>query len=326
MTRFLAAACVLLVLAAELVSRFVFGLGDPPLFVLDPSIEYYYKPSRTYRRFGHTVSINSHSMRSPEFPSRRVDPRELRVMVVGDSIVTGGARIDQHELATSLLAPMLQRDTGRPVIVGNIAAASWGVPNQLAFLRRFGLFDADIVIVVLNSGDVDDVPGLEPLGYAWPTSTPLLALQEPVRRLTERYAPVLAERLGTVTPSRALTEDRKEVVRKAVTDLVSLVRSGPRPAVIGAVMYHARSELAGPCPGLDELQRTLAALNVPTWSSKASAAQPGLTDDPALFLSGDPVHPSALGHARLADVLRAAADVLAGQGQDPSAPPPNRDP
>lgn len=300
------------IVGLELVARFVVGLGDPPLFQLDPEIEYLYRPSREYHEFHHTIRINSASMRSEEMPPKKADPSDLRVLVIGDSIVTGGAKVDQSELATELLGPMLEETFGRKTLVGNIAAGSWGVPNQLAYVRRFGLFEADVVLLVLNSGDVDDVPGLEGIGSSWPTSTPWLALQEPAGRMFERFATSAAVQLGLVIPPRQSLGDRTGQVRDSLRSLVEFIRASREkdPPRIGAVLYRRRSELGAPSvPGLDSLRDQLKTLDVRTWSSEGPGMLPGFSDDPALFQK-DQVHPTAAGQQRLANVLfRATVDL-----------------
>jgi hypothetical protein len=97
----------LLLVIAEVSSRVFLGLGDPPLFVSDPKIEYIYKPFSTYERFGHLVSFNRYSMRNQEFNIHKHDKNELRVMVIGDNVINGGAQVDQKDLATTLLSARL---------------------------------------------------------------------------------------------------------------------------------------------------------------------------------------------------------------------------
>lgn len=304
-------ALLLAVVAAEVVARVKYGLGDPPLLDLVPDIEYVYKPSRTYHYLHHTVAINSHSMRSGEFPAKKSDPRELRVLVIGDSIVTGGGRIDQDELATERLRASLAKELGRPVVVGNVACGSWGPPNQLAYVEKFGLFDADVVLIVLNSGDADDVPGLEALGAAWPQSTPVLALQEPLRRVLERAWPRMAERLGLLIPGHAPGYDeRVAIAGEALRGLVA--RAQAAGARVGVVQYWTFHELrGGPDPGHDVLRRELGETTAAVWQCGGDGASGvKFTADRSLFLPGDDVHPSAAGQARLGEVLDACVRKL----------------
>ena len=145
------ASLFVLVGLLEAYARVVLGLGDPPLWMADPEIEYLPQPAKSYLRFGKRISYNAYSMRSRDFPRTKVNPDELRVLVVGDSVINGGAQTDQQALATTLLENKLAESLDRPVLVANIAAGSWGPPNILAYLRRFGLFDADVVVIVLTA-------------------------------------------------------------------------------------------------------------------------------------------------------------------------------
>jgi lysophospholipase L1-like esterase len=171
----------LLFIAGELFARFYLGLGDPPLSEADPQMEYLFKPDQNCRRFGNHIKYNHYSMRSDDFPLHKSQPTELRVMVIGDSIINGGVLSDQAGTCTSLLQQKLTADLHRPVIVGNISAGSWGPPNELAYLKKFGLFDADILVIVLSSHDYADAPTFDPIvgvNSSWPEHKPHLALWE----------------------------------------------------------------------------------------------------------------------------------------------------
>ena len=147
-----ALACFALVIA-EVALRFK-GFGDPPLHHLDPKIEYYAKQG-SYRRHGNLVVVNAFGMRGPEVRPKK---HQLRVILLGDSIVFGTYRVGQDELISTALEPELARLSGREVEVLNVACSSWGPENQLAYLERFGTFDADAVVWVLSSHDAYDVP------------------------------------------------------------------------------------------------------------------------------------------------------------------------
>jgi len=184
-----------LLIFSECFARFYLGLGDPPLMMDDPQIEYLFKPDRTYHRFGNTIHFNQYSMRSDEFPKHKADPNELRILVIGDSIINGGSLTDQPQLATAILQKHLSENLKRTVIVGNISADSWGPENQLAYINRFGKFDADVVIFVWGSEDTCDVPTFFPHSgnlLNAPTHSPPLALWDGfVRYLLPRMGVVL---------------------------------------------------------------------------------------------------------------------------------------
>jgi hypothetical protein len=161
------------------VCRFAIGLGTPPLYQVDDKMEYLLQPSKTYYRFHNRFSVNQYSMRSDDFPPQKSSPNELRVVVVGDSIIYGGVLIDQHDIDTEILKRDLQQQFGRPVVVGNASAKSWGPPNELAYLQRFGTLNADVVILELSSHDYADSPTFVPvvgISAAYPARTPPLAL------------------------------------------------------------------------------------------------------------------------------------------------------
>ena len=100
----------------ELFARFGLGLGDPPLTQRDPGINYLFVPG-TYHRFGNTIHYNSFSMRADEISPTKQNPDELRVLVMGDSVLNGGALTDDHDLATFIAQKKLSELLGRPVWV-----------------------------------------------------------------------------------------------------------------------------------------------------------------------------------------------------------------
>jgi hypothetical protein len=123
-----AAGALLGLVVCEIIARFVLGLGDAPLFESDPKVEYIYKPSGEYRRFGHRIKINAFGMRSEYFPPAKSTDTEIRVLFVGDSIIHGGSQTDQEKLATRLIERRLREQSRAPVIVANASAGGWGRP------------------------------------------------------------------------------------------------------------------------------------------------------------------------------------------------------
>lgn len=232
-----------LVVLAELVCRFVLGLGTPPIYVADPDYEYLLKPGQDLRRFGNHVFVNQWGMRSPDFPATKTAPDELRVMVFGDSVVNGGSQIDQSELSTTLLQQALQKDLGRPVTVGNISAGSWGPGNWLAYARRHGFFGADVVLLVLGSGDVADNPTFSPLDANHPDATPLLALQEAVVRYLPQFLPRILP-AAAPKPSAPDNGPTQADIQRGLNDLAAFLNMARAEGRQVIVVHHPdRQEL-----------------------------------------------------------------------------------
>lgn len=302
------------VCAGEAGARWGLGLGDPPLSVADPDVEYMFRPG-TYHRFGHLVHYNQWSMRSEDFAPAKSAPDEVRVMVIGDSIINGGGLTDQRELATERLREWLRRDLGRAVVVGNISAGSWGPPNLLAYARKYGLFEADVVVVVLSSHDYADVPTFAPLvgvDPAYPDHAPLLALAEGVTRYLPRYLPASLTRAlaGSASASSAPFEPRPEEIEQALgalDELVALIRnSGAAPLI--AQHLDLNEVRDGRSAGYYAIHQAALAADVPTIDL-------GEPFGDAVRRGGSPyqdgLHPNAAGQLLLATaLLRPIEDAL----------------
>jgi lysophospholipase L1-like esterase len=314
--------------AGELVARFYFGLGDPPLMMADPQIEYLYKPSQTVRRFGHVIHYNQYSMRSPDFPAHKSDPSEFRVLVVGDSVVNGGAVNTDADVATAILARMLPEDLRRPVVVGNISAGSWGPPNELAYLRRFGTFDADVIVLVFSSHDAADVPTFEPtVGVRddFPDRRPVSALAEGVHRYLPRVWWRLTHRAEmnaaatNSAPAAAATMPAADVeaATRAIAEMIDLARAA------GATMIVAQHLEAGELNGHAQPgQQIIADL------ARAKGIEPLQLGDAfgQAMRNGIPVydgyiHPSRAGQQLMADVLLPEIERAAHAREHPQTRP-----
>mgnify|MGYP000659750039 CR=1 FL=1 len=135
----------LLVGATEIGLR-VFGFGRPILFVQDAEIGYYPKPSQTAKYPGRVVSINNHGMRAADIGPVK-PPGRVRILMIGDSTLAG-TKVSNAELYSTLLENQLNQLAGKPTFeVLNMGVNAWGPLHELAFIRKFGNFEADIAMI-----------------------------------------------------------------------------------------------------------------------------------------------------------------------------------
>jgi lysophospholipase L1-like esterase len=185
----------LTLLALEGGLRLFFGFGTPPLYVADPAIGYLLAPNQRLRRFGNRIEINQYAMRSgpiqPERPATR-----LRLLMLGDSIVNGGWWTDQSRTLSALLEQGLKGALPADydsVEVLNASANSWGPRNEAAYLERFGVFGAQVVLLVLNTDDLFSTqPTPLPVGCDrnYPDRKPVGAIAEVFHRYVKKPVPI----------------------------------------------------------------------------------------------------------------------------------------
>jgi len=171
----------------EMLLRWIWGLGNPPLYVADAQIGYRLAPNQRLRRFGNEIEINQYSMRGPAITVER-PVSTLRLLLLGDSIANGGWWTDQQEILSMLIQRHLASHLTHyeDVQVLNASANSWGPRNELAYLARFGSFNAQVVVVLLNTDDLFAIaPTSVPVGRdrTYCDRKPLLALGEVMTRL-----------------------------------------------------------------------------------------------------------------------------------------------
>jgi len=154
---------LIILTVTELLLTLIIGVNQRPLYQADDTIEYLLQSNQQLTRFGNQYDVNEHHMRSAPFPDDYFGAGKLRIMVYGDSIINGGTKLDQNEIATSLLQKQLSEQQIN-AYVGNISAGSWGPENILEYIRKHGTYKADVAIVVLSSHDAFDVPTFTELG------------------------------------------------------------------------------------------------------------------------------------------------------------------
>lgn len=204
--QFVKASVFILILLAitEIILRMVWGIGKPPLYTEDPDYEYIYAPNQDLQRMGHHFRTNSLGMRSDNLSAND----SIRILLIGDSVINGGAHSDNEDLAGNMLSKMLSDATGVKVNVLNISAGSWGPDNAAAFIKKHGDFNAESIVLVFSSHDAydfmqfDKVVGVDP---NYPEKNPSSALTE----IFFRYVIPGIKNLNGQDPSEQLMISKK---------------------------------------------------------------------------------------------------------------------
>ncbi|MGJ3247551.1 MAG: SGNH/GDSL hydrolase family protein [Elainellaceae cyanobacterium] len=177
----------------EIALRLGFGFGYPVLSQTDSETGYRFRPNQDLKRFGRRILYNQYSQRSEPITEAK-QQGTLRLMMVGDSVLNGGS-LTSHEHTISEVLEEHFTDSNYSSEVLNASAGSWGIGNQLGYVKKFGTFNSDAIILQIGTHDLyqpmstSEVVGTHP-GY--PDVRPLLATQEVISRyLLPRMARLL---------------------------------------------------------------------------------------------------------------------------------------
>lgn len=153
--------------AIEVLLRVLLGFGNPLIYIADAECGYLLAPNQRVRRLGNWIEINEYSMRTVAI-APLPDPKTLRVLLLGDSVANGGWWTHQTDTISEIMARQLRvqvqhlasdAQLGSKVNysdfeVLNASANSWGPRNQLAYIKRFCLFGAEVLVLLLNTDDL----------------------------------------------------------------------------------------------------------------------------------------------------------------------------
>jgi hypothetical protein len=136
------------------------------------------------------------------------------LLFVGDSVTFGTTYVDQAQIFTERLQADFGPWHGQALEVLNASAGGWAPANEYGYLRSRGCFGASLVVLVLNTIDLDQRFAQLEDSPSFPRTDPHLALGE----LWSRY---LAPRLG---------------LAPAAADAGSLPAAAPDPRAAAAVL------------------------------------------------------------------------------------------
>lgn len=178
----------------EISLRCFFGFCDAPLSIESPEYEYIFAPSQIRNRFGNLIKYNSYSQRSEE-----PDSTKIIILGLGDSVINGGVQTDQKELATELASDSIYQ-------ILNISAGSWGPDNCAAYIKKFGSFRAQKILLVVSSHDAHNIMTFEPV-VGQSSSFPKAQYRSAIYELLDRYViPRIIKHRKKFDPDKAVND------------------------------------------------------------------------------------------------------------------------
>lgn len=300
---FIAAILVGIFIVTEMGLRWCFGFGSPLIYIPDEQIGYLLAPNQKTRRFGNRIEINEYSMRSEPMPALR-DSSTLRVLLLGDSVVNGGWWTDQSEIISAQIAHQLRLDPlgFRQVQMLNASANSWGPRNELAYLERFGTFDAQIVVLVINTDDLfATAPTSLPVGQDrnYPDHRPALAIIEVLRRYLWPVASVSPELIAVQNEAG----DRVGRNLTAIQKMQALVQQAGGSFILAMTPLLRELSESGPLDyekvARERIQKLVTSASIEYLDFLEIFQQ---AQQPAHFYR-DHIHLSALGNQRVSETL-----------------------
>lgn len=128
------------------------GFGQIVEFVPDDACGFLARPSQTAYVYGQRVRINSLGLRGPELVTPKPSGTS-RVVFVGDSITYGGGKIPEERLFCRAVATSAQQQ-GLQIEAVNLAIPAWSPQNWWRYIEKYGLHQADAVVLVLPECDL----------------------------------------------------------------------------------------------------------------------------------------------------------------------------
>lgn len=237
-TTLLLSFTILLLSVGELVGRYI-GLTSYPVYIESSKFEYILKPNQNTLIYRNRVFTNEYSMRS-----KPLTPTDTSVvLLIGDSIIHGGNLTDQDSLATTILENNVTHTLHRNIRILNISAKSWGPDNGVAYLKEYGLFNADMIVLVVSSHDAfDNMTFRKTVGTSpdHPAKNTLLAWQMFVKKGLPRI-PFLQNLFHETQPSFRDTVLNSNVFNTGFRDFQEISKKNNIPLII--YLHSSTSEI-----------------------------------------------------------------------------------
>jgi len=283
---------VLLLVGGEIGLR-LRGHGHPLTYVSDPQVGYRPAPDQKTEWRGAHIATNRLGMRAPERDAAKPNGA-FRVLALGSD---GGARVDQDALYARVLERSLgEKTAGRApgsIEVWNMDVSGWGPASMRGFVEKQGTFEADVVVVTLVPGALEQP--LQSLFYTpyFPVERPpRLALEEPLLDALWQY------RDGRTVTDAAFTASRRRQGAAECLRLAKLLRERNTEVQLLVVLPDTDMTANERAPFVN-LQAELAALGARYRELSRAFAKEALDPDDGSL--------TAAGHRALAEAM--AADL-----------------
>lgn len=236
-------SCAILV-AGEIAARHIIQQNRSVTMTHHPTIEYMLTPGQDLIVSGSRILVNVYGMRSSWIPAEK-GVNEIRVMVFGDSVINGSPFMDHEYLATTRVAKSLS-ENGYDVSVGNVSAGSWGPGNWLSYVREFGFFESQYILLVISSHDYMDNPEFVPMH---PVTMAGFVSPSALYDFLKWYMHGLMRRLQYSTaaifsPNLRFEDATAQSVHQALVDLKAFLTLAKRTGAYILVLQHLeKSEL-----------------------------------------------------------------------------------
>ncbi|MEG4351465.1 SGNH/GDSL hydrolase family protein [Microcoleus sp. LAD1_D3] len=223
-------------------------------------------------------------------------------MTLGESVLNGNNTTDQKETIPELFEARLL-GIKKQVEVLNASAGSWGIGNQLGYIRKFGTFETDAVILQIGTHDL-----LQPTSSAGVGNNPLMPNRKPLLAIQEVFQihvmPLLSSVFVSNSPAGVPVSESQKFMEnmQRFEQIVALVRAKNIPLF---VLYTCdRADLL-PVPNQpkfkSEFVDRLKALKIPVIDTHAAWSKLPKTRVESYFRDG--VHPTVPAYESIADLV-----------------------
>lgn len=219
-----------IVLIIEIAAR-ILGFGQTVLVRLDEKIEYVLVENQDVRRFGNSIIINSLGHRSSEITLAKKE-NEKRILLVGDSVVYGNHHVDQSETIASYMTQSLNEGnrSGQYSVI-SAAAASWGPKNMLEYMKERGIYQSDLVFLVLSTHDIFDFPTFDEAVIPYRLHKNFAATDDLIYAIYNRFRPWLKSKMAS-NNARMSIEDARDKTKSIINEIIEIAQDQNKKIIL----------------------------------------------------------------------------------------------